>query len=193
MRYSALSPEAAKNYQRLPEKIVVLGDSPVLKSAQEELVRGAAQILGRALVVSAGSPAGNAVVLGTLVQLRALAPALHPPQDLSGDGYWVKTAKIRGAECLLVTAATERGVLYGVFALLSKIARGESIASIGEVEHPYAPIRWVNQWDNLDGRIERGYGGPSIFFADGSVRSDLTPRQSVCSSAGVDRNQRMHY
>ena len=32
----------------------------------------------------------------------------------------------------------------------------------------------MNQWDNLDGRIERGYGGPSIFFADGNVRSDLT-------------------
>jgi len=32
----------------------------------------------------------------------------------------------------------------------------------------------VNQWDNLDGRIERGYGGSSIFFADGNVRNDLT-------------------
>ncbi len=61
---------------------------------------------------------------------------------------------------------------------MSKIARGESlagivIADIDEVQQPYAPIRWVNQWDNLDGRIERGYGGPSIFFADGNVRSDL--------------------
>ncbi len=171
---------------------MVLGDSPVLKSAQQELARGAAQILGRTLVVSAGSPAGNAVVLGTLMQLRALDPALHPPQDLSGDGYWLKTATIRGAECLLVTAATERGVLYGVFALLSKIARGESIASIGEVEQPYAPIRWVNQWDNLDGRIERGYGGPSIFFADGNVRSDLTRASQYAAAAGVDRHQRMH-
>jgi alpha-glucuronidase len=61
-----------------------------------------------------------------------------------------------------------------VFDLLSKIARGESVAAIDEEQQPYAPIRWVNQWDNLDGRIERGYGGPSIFFADGNVRSDLT-------------------
>ena len=74
----------------------------------------------------------------------------------------------------MITAASDRGVLYGVFALLSKIARGESIAAIDEVQQPYAPIRWVNQWDNLDGRIERGYGGPSIFFADGNVRGDLT-------------------
>src|SRR5450631_3790604 len=81
---------------------------------------------------------------------------------------------MHGSECLVITAATDRGVLYGVFALLSKIAVGESITAIDEAQQPYAPIRWFNQWDNLDGRIERGYGGPSIFFADGNVRGDLT-------------------
>src|SRR5437763_1724158 len=35
-------------------------------------------------------------------------------------------------------------------------------------------IRWINQWDNLDGSIERGYGGRSIFFEAGKVRADLT-------------------
>ena len=37
-----------------------------------------------------------------------------------------------------------------------------------------APVRWVNQWDNLDGSIERGYGGRSIFFENRKVRADLT-------------------
>ena len=41
-------------------------------------------------------------------------------------------------------------------------------------ESPAAPVRWVNQWDNLNGTIERGYAGRSIFFENGSVRSDLT-------------------
>ncbi len=173
LRYSALSSAEAKSY-RLPENVVVLGDSPVLKTAQQELVRGVAQTLGRTLVASADSSPKNAIILGTLAQLDALAPALRMPQHLSGDGYWLKTTKIRGSECLVIAAADDRGVLYGVFAWLSKIARGEGVAAIDEVEQPYAPIRWVNQWDNLDGRIERGYGGPSIFFADGNVRTDLT-------------------
>jgi alpha-glucuronidase len=188
LRYSALSPQAAKKYQRLPDKVVLLGDSPVLKSAQQELVRGVAQMLGRTLRASAGPLAGNAIVLGTLAQLHALDPALHPYQTLTADGYWLKSAKIRGHRCLIVAGAKDRGVLYGVFALLRRIALSESaavdianldlakidIANIDEVHQPYAPVRWVNQWDNLDGRIERGYGGPSIFFADGNVRSDLT-------------------
>jgi alpha-glucuronidase len=61
-----------------------------------------------------------------------------------------------------------------VFALLRKMAQTEDLSRLDELQQPYAPIRWVNQWDNLDGRIERGYGGLSIFFAEGKVRSDLT-------------------
>ena len=41
-------------------------------------------------------------------------------------------------------------------------------------QQPSAPIRWVNDWDNLDGTIERGYGGRSIFFENGHVRADLS-------------------
>jgi alpha-glucuronidase len=179
LRYSALTPQAAKNYQRLPEKTLLLGDSPVLKTAQQELIRGVAQMLGKTLrvtpgVTGAGPCVENTFVLGTLTELHAPFPEFHPDQTLSSDGYWLKSAKIHGAKCFIVAGANERGVLYGVFALLSKIARAESLTNIDGVQQPYAPIRWVNQWDNLDGRIERGYGGPSIFFADGKVRGDLT-------------------
>ncbi len=174
LRYSALTPQAAKSYQRLPDKTVLLGDSLVLKTARQELVRGVAQMLGRTLSSDTAAPNESTILLGTVTNLRTRAPALEPPHDLRGDGYWLKTAKIHGSQSLVVTASTDRGVLYGVFALLSKIARGETLAVLDDLQQPYAPIRWVNQWDNLDGRIERGYGGPSIFFAEGNVRGDLT-------------------
>ena len=61
-----------------------------------------------------------------------------------------------------------------MFSLLSEVARGANSKSANEFQQPYTPVRWVNQWDNLDGRIERGYGGRSIFFEDGKVRRDLT-------------------
>src|SRR4029079_1599684 len=38
---------------------------------------------------------------------------------------------------------------------------------------PAAPIRIVNHWDNLDGTIERGYAGKSIFWENGNVAADL--------------------
>ena len=46
--------------------------------------------------------------------------------------------------------------------------------ALDDVQQPHAALRWVDQWDNLNGSIERGYAGPSIFFEKGSVRADLT-------------------
>ena len=56
-----------------------------------------------------------------------------------------------------VTARTQMGLLYGRYAWL----RGEQ----GE-SHPYFELRILNHWDNLDGSIERGYAGKSIFWND---------------------------
>ena len=172
LRYAKLEPQAAKAYESLPNKVFVRGDSAVMNSARQELSRGLAQMLKKTLI--AGSVADQAFVLATIHDLHEVDPQLNPPEALVADAYWLKTSPLHGSERIFVTAADDRGVLYGVFALLEKIARGESIAALDEVQRPFAPIRWVNQWDNLDGRIERGYGGPSIFFADGKVRSDLT-------------------
>lgn len=174
LHYVHLDAQDAKAYEQLPGQVVVLGDSAELKSAQQELTRGIDQLLGRMLTSSPGALDGSAIIVGTLDEIRSLSPKLHPPSDLQQDGYWLTWAKVRGSEDLLITGSNDRGVLYGTFQFLSKIARGESITHINELQNPYAPIRWVNQWDNLDGRIERGYGGRSIFFEDGKVRDDLS-------------------
>ena len=173
LRYPSLDAKAAKTYDHLPSRVVVLGDSEVMKSAQQELVRGLERMLGRKIGMEP-KPTKSAIILGTLAELHAIAPDLRPAQELIPDGYWLKSSRIAGHECLVITATTDRGVLYGMFALLSKIARGAPVAALDEIEQPHAPLRWVNQWDNLDGSIERGYGGRSIFFADGIVRDDLT-------------------
>ena len=54
-----------------------------------------------------------------------------------------------------ITAKNEIGLLYGAYALL----RGETSGS-----KPYYKLRILNHWDNLNGTIERGYAGKSIFW-----------------------------
>ena len=55
-----------------------------------------------------------------------------------------------------ITAKNETGLMYGAFALL----RGETGFSA-----PQWQLRILNHWDNLDGSIERGYAGKSIFWS----------------------------
>ena len=173
LRYPRLDATASKAYEKLPATSVLLGKSGVLDTAQRELDAGLERMLGHSLKSSDGIK-GAAIVLGTIQQLQVIAPSVQPSRPLESDGYWITAMRIGDSDCLVITAANDRGVLYGVFGLLTKIGRGENIAGIDEVQNPHAPIRWVNQWDNLDGRIERGYGGPSIFFLDGKVRDELT-------------------
>jgi alpha-glucuronidase len=174
LRYAPLEKSAAQKYSVLPASVVVIGDSPVLDSAKAELIRGIRAMLGRTLREEKSFPHVGTIILGTVFALKTASPDLLDGVHLQGDGFVLATEQTHGFECLLVTSTSERGVLYGVFALLNKIARGESISALHETQQPYAPIRWVDQWDNLDGRIERGYAGGSIFFENGSVRFDLT-------------------
>lgn len=174
LRYAPLDQQSAEQYSSLPAVVVTLGDSETLRAARQELVTGVRSMLGRNLRLSETVPAEPAIVLATFTELHKGDRKLQLPRDLSSDGYWYSHAQLKGVACLIIAGASDRGVLYGVFGWLSKVARGESVIGIEETQQPYAPLRWINQWDNLDGTIERGYAGASVFFERGRVRSDLT-------------------
>ena len=171
LRYAPVNEAAGR---ALPAVLVSAGTSPVVSSARNEILRGIRGMLGRTLRVETSLPAESAILAGSLEDLRKLAPQLIPDATLLPDGFWLKTARAGNARYLVIAGGNDRGVLYGAFALLRKISTGESIAELDEKQTPYAPVRWVNQWDNLDGTIERGYGGRSLFWENGHVRQDMS-------------------
>src|SRR5262249_55812546 len=119
----------------------------------------------------ANSPA---LVLGRADEVGRLFPGLEPLPSIGDDGFWLKTVQHGGSRYWLIAGGNDRGVLYGVFSFLRRIAEEKDILELDYGEAPSAPIRWASQWDNLNGTIERGYAGQSIFFAGDNVRSDLT-------------------
>lgn len=97
-----------------------------------------------------------------------------------GDGYRVQAAcnsiGCTGSYSATISASTEAGLLYGAFELLrlqntraidtggiAPIA-GYDGRNIDKTEQPAFSLRLLNHWDNLDGSIERGYAGKSIFW-----------------------------
>jgi alpha-glucuronidase len=174
LRYARLGPVDAQKFSSLPATVMVLGDSAPLKSAQAELLLGVRGMIGRTLRIGSGTPKEPVIIVGNIEQLRGWDPDFRLGVELHGDAYALISTKIKGQSAIVITAATDRGSLYGTFAFLSRIARAMDVSRLHEVERPSAPVRWVNQWDNLDGSIERGYAGRSMFFEDGKVRGDLT-------------------
>ncbi len=171
LRYAPLDAVTAARYANLPASVGVLGESPTINNSQNELISGVRGMLGRTLRLERAMPKERAIVVGTVEALRPLGVKLPV---LEGDGFWIGSAPVRGFDCIVIASPSKSGVLYGTFAFLRKIATGASILALNDIQQPHAPIRWVDQWDNLNGTIERGYGGSSIFFESDSVRDDLT-------------------
>ena len=73
---------------------------------------------------------------------------------------------------IVVEASDERGILYGVFALIFRMQRQEALAGLNLKKEPVMPLRMVNHWDNMDGSIERGYSGRSFFFDNNEILVD---------------------
>ena len=81
------------------------------------------------------------------------------------DGY-----RISGTT---ITARREAGLLYGAYALLRNAqpsALSPQPSAIAYESHPAFELRLLNHWDNLDGTIERGYAGKSIFWGNEELR-----------------------
>jgi len=169
LRYSQVKDNAAS----LPSRVAVVGNSAVVRNAGSELVRALEGKPGKA-VPTGQIPTADAFVLGTWKDIHPLFPELTRTHVPSGDGFWLKTIRRNGHKYWLIIGASDRGVLYGMFSLLSRISQQHDVSTLDDSQSPSAPIRWVSQWDNLDGSIERGYAGRSIFFEGGKVRSDLT-------------------
>jgi Alpha-glucuronidase len=83
---------------------------------------------------------------------------------IKGDGFRIGKNRIQ--------ANTDIGILYGVYELMRRQQTGENIYE--EVCNPSYERRILNHWDNLDGTIERGYAGSSIFWRKGKDSLTVT-------------------
>jgi alpha-glucuronidase len=170
LRYAPLAQQAAQQYKKIPHRVVETSQSPVARSAADELTRGLHSMLGESLQLSSTLPAEDAFIIGTPGEIRHLLPGWQA--TIAPEGFSISQFIDQGHTYWIIAGGSSRSELYGVFHILEQIAQQKPLAS--DSESPSSPIRWVNQWDNFDGTIERGYAGRSIFFDNGHVRPDLT-------------------
>ena len=88
---------------------------------------------------------------GKEVSIR-IAPLLN-----LGEGYMLTDSSI--------IASSSIGILYGAYDLL-RLQETGNLSHLSKTEKPAVNLRILNHWDNLDGSIERGYAGKSIWKWD---------------------------
>ncbi|MBN2213262.1 MAG: alpha-glucuronidase [Bacteroidales bacterium] len=82
---------------------------------------------------------------------------VKPDKAIKGDGFKLSANNIQ--------ANTDLGILYGVYELLRRQRTGRPAGN--ETCNPDYERRILNHWDNLNGTIERGYAGLSVFWREG--------------------------
>lgn len=111
------------------------------------------------------SNSGNATLI--IKKTSELEPTqkniINKANTLNDEGFAIETIQNKGKKTVLITAKTSLGLLYGTFRLLRELQINPSKKDFSIADEPKLKVRMLNHWDNLDGTVERGYAGSSIW------------------------------
>ncbi len=163
LQYDLLPPELLARYGQQFEAIAVKGGKTLTEAITEELRLGLAGLLGTSVSFVEAEEEASLVV-----RLEG-----EPAEPGAEEAFRLQVQGDEGSLRALVSSTGERGLLYGTFAFLRALQLGEISPGFRLEDGPSTPLRLINHWDNLDGSVERGYAGKSIFFRENRLVEDL--------------------
>jgi alpha-glucuronidase len=171
--------------------VAVPGNSPTLAALCAELQQGLAGLLDRPVDIGQGRLRGAGLLAGTMSTSDQIA-ALGWDEQIAAqgpEGYLIRSAVVDGEPAIVIAAGSELGVLYGGFHLLRLLQTQQPLARLDVAERPRVQLRLLDHWDNLNGSVERGYAGKSLWKWE-ELPDTLDPRYRdyarACASIGVN-------
>ncbi|MDR6369843.1 alpha-glucuronidase [Chryseobacterium bernardetii] len=96
------------------------------------------------------------------------------------DGYRI----VSSPEKIVISAGKEIGLLYGVYHILRWQQTKADLSHLNTIEKPSYDVRVLDHWDNLDGSIERGYAGRSLWKWE-DLPGKISPRYEEYARANA--------
>jgi alpha-glucuronidase len=177
LRYAPIENVALRDAYRQTIAGVIVQQSPATAAiVSQELARGLRGLLGVDVPSAGMVDRDGLVIVGTASS--PLIGALGWRDELARlgpEGFVVRPARINRRRVLVVASAGDSGALYGTFHLLRLLSTATPLDRIDVRERPRHQLRLLNHWDNLNGSIERGYAGRSLWRWD-ELPSRVDPR-----------------
>lgn len=147
------------------ENVMITGTTPVLRTAHDEFIAGLASVTGLQLREVTSLEGRGLIVAGTFRSSPFVASLIPDavPGSTGEEGYIIRSIRQGRRNITVVASEGDRGVMYGLFHLLRIISTQSPIDNLDITEKPATALRLLNHWDNLDGTVERGYAGSSIW------------------------------
>jgi len=185
LRYDQVPAPTLAAYRSRITSVIVEGRSPTAEIIKNELRNGLNGLLGTSVPLAEKVESDGAILVATsnssLItgakwkqQLKALGP----------EGFRIATLTVAGHQVTVIGSQSEVGALYGVFYYLRLLQTLKPIARLDVSEKPRVQLRILDHWDNLDGTIERGYAGRSLWNW-GELPQKIDPRLSDYARANA--------
>jgi alpha-glucuronidase len=159
------------------------------EAAQEELQRALAGLLGTTPPIVAAPAHDGTIVFGTPQSSAAIAGLHLDLADLAPGGFLLRSVTLNGHRATAIAANTDAGVLYGTFQFLRLLQTRQPVDHLRLRSSPRVQHRVLNHWDNLDGTVERGYAGASLWDwqkLPGFVSPRYADYARACASIGIN-------
>lgn len=149
------------HYKQQITSPAVLGNSPTLQAAKSELEKGLSGLLQTHFSPHLPIQKNSSLIAGTAQSSDIIRTTISKEEwdTIGTEGFILKSK----AGKIIITANTDIGVLYGVFHFLKLLQTQQNIDHLNIVSVPSVKRRLLDHWDNLNGTVERGYAGGSIW------------------------------
>src|SRR6187399_484581 len=140
---------------------VVLGSSQTIAIIKTELSQAFSGLTGTSYKILSSPDKSSAFIAGT-VSTSTIISSIVTKDEMSrieNEGFIIKTRSGK----TIITANTDIGVMYGVFHFLRLMQTQQAISNLSIISAPKIKLRILNNWDNLNRTVERGYAGFSVW------------------------------
>ena len=163
LRYQPLEKPALAQYRGIGSEVVTASHSATAKVTAAELTRGLSGLLAKKVASGEAVRGSGAVLFGTPANSKTIAGLKLPLDKLGPDGYVIRSVTAKGKKITVIAGNTDIGAMYGAFRFLTVLQTRAPADRLDIASAPKVKLRLLNHWDNLDGNVERGYAGSSIF------------------------------
>jgi alpha-glucuronidase len=189
LRYKPLPDSVARKYTQQLRFLTFKADDPMRQVIKKEFDLAFSGLLGSKLTESGKTQSGT-IVIGTF-QDKVVSDLIADEllKSCGDEGFILKNIVTNGGKVLVLAAQKDAGLLYGSFELFRLIQEGKPIDNLNLTETPSYQRRILNHWDNLDGTVERGYAGHSIWKWDelpGKLSSRYETYARANASIGIN-------